>query len=74
LGVGNKSVLKTIQRVGRGLRKKDTGENVVTVIDFIDRTSDYLYRHSVSRCSVYVKMKIKIYEVLDRTWTTTVER
>jgi superfamily II DNA or RNA helicase len=66
LGVGNKSALKTIQRVGRGLRKKDVGENVVKIIDFVDRCSPYLYRHSISRLRVYVGMDLKMYEVLDR--------
>ena len=68
LGVGNKSALKTIQRVGRGLRKKDVGENVVKIIDFIDRCSPYLYRHSIARLRVYVGMDLKTYEVLDRDW------
>jgi superfamily II DNA or RNA helicase len=68
LGVGNKSALKTIQRVGRGLRKKDVGENVVSIIDFIDSASSYLYRHSVARIRVYVNMELDIFEVLDREW------
>jgi hypothetical protein len=68
LGVGNKSALKTIQRVGRGLRKKDVGENVVKIIDFLDRCSPYLYRHSMARLRVYVGMDLKTYEVLDRDW------
>jgi superfamily II DNA or RNA helicase len=67
LGVGGRSHLKTIQRVGRGLRKK-TGENTVNIIDFIDRLSPYLYRHSIARCSAYVNMDLKMYEVLDREW------
>jgi superfamily II DNA or RNA helicase len=60
--------LKTIQRVGRGLRKKDVGENVVSIIDFIDSASSYLYRHSVARIRVYVNMDLDIFEVLDREW------
>jgi superfamily II DNA or RNA helicase len=74
LGVGNKSALKTIQRVGRGLRKKDIGENVVSIIDFIDRCSPYLYRHSIARSRVYVSMDFKIHEVLDRDWKEVAER
>jgi superfamily II DNA or RNA helicase len=74
LGVGNKSALKTIQRVGRGLRKKLVGENSVTIIDFIDRGSKYLYKHSVERCRVYIKLGIDIYEVLDSTWTRVEKR
>lgn len=67
LGVGGRSHLKTIQRVGRGLRKK-IGENTVNIIDFIDRASPYLYKHSIARCSAYVNMDLKMYEVLDREW------
>ena len=74
LGVGNKSALKTIQRVGRGLRKKDIGENIVSIIDFIDRCSPYLYRHSIARSRVYVSMDLQIHEVLDRDWKEVVER
>ena len=68
LGVGHKSAVKTIQRVGRGLRKKKEGLNVVDIVDFIDRTSHHLYRHSVARAKIYVKMGIKIYEVVGGDW------
>ncbi len=68
LGVGHKSAVKTIQRVGRGLRKKKEGLNVVDIVDFIDRGSQYLYRHSVARARIYVKMAIPIYEVVDGDW------
>lgn len=74
IGVGNRSVLKTIQRVGRGLRRKEVGENVVSIIDFIDSASPYLYRHSVERSKVYVDMGLKIYEVMDRDWNEIIKR
>jgi len=74
LGVGNKSALKTIQRVGRGLRKKDVGENVVSIIDFLDRCSAYLFRHSVARSKVYLDMDLKIHEVMDKNWNEVTER
>ena len=75
LGVGFKAPLKTIQRVGRGLRKKTVGENVVTIVDFVDwHSRKYLYKHSVDRAREYVKMGIKIFEVMDSEWKIVEER
>lgn len=51
LGAGGKSEVKTIQRVGRGLRKKDDGGGLI-VYDFID-FSEYLDKHSERRMSIY---------------------
>jgi superfamily II DNA or RNA helicase len=73
IGVGDESALKTIQRVGRGLRKKKQGENVVTVVDFIDTNNPYLEKHSYSRLNVYSGMGMKIYEVRDHNWDNVVE-
>jgi superfamily II DNA or RNA helicase len=73
IGVGDESALKTIQRVGRGLRKKKQGENVVTVVDFIDTNNPYLEKHSYSRLNVYSGMGMKIYEVRDHNWDNGVE-
>jgi superfamily II DNA or RNA helicase len=43
---------KVVQRIGRGLRiAKD--KTKVTVVDFMDRSHDYLERHSRKRKSVY---------------------
>jgi len=67
IGVGDKSALKTIQRVGRGLRKKQ-GENVVTVVDFIDTNNPHLEKHSYSRLNTYYGMGMKIYEVKNNNW------
>lgn len=69
LGVGFKAPLKTIQRVGRGLRRKTTGENVVSIIDFMDmHNRKYLYKHSFDRLKEYVKMGIEIFEVAGNDW------
>jgi len=74
LAVGFKAPLKTIQRVGRGLRRKTEGENVVSVVDFVDwQSRRYLYKHSIDRVREYVKMGIKIYEVSE-DWKRIEER
>lgn len=52
MGAGNKSLRETLQRVGRGLRRKE-GDNTLTVIDFIDKTNKYLYNHSKERLTIY---------------------
>lgn len=71
---GDKSVLKAIQRVGRSLRKKVDVPNVVTIVDFVDFTHRHLLGHSRERCSVYVREKFKIYEVLTPDWEKIEER
>lgn len=68
MGVGFKAPLKTIQRVGRALRKK-SGENVVTIIDFIDaHNKKYLFKHSENRIREYLNMGMEIFEVADESW------
>lgn len=52
IGSGGKSEVKTIQRVGRGLRKKKVGG--VLVYDFND-ASKFLDKHSIDRIKVYQK-------------------
>lgn len=47
-GSGGKSVIKTLQRIGRGLRKK-AQDNRLFVFDFVDATSEYLLDHSERR-------------------------
>jgi superfamily II DNA or RNA helicase len=71
---GDRSPLKVIQRVGRGLRKKVGVPNVVTIVDFVDFTHRHLLNHARDRCTVYVKEKIKIYEVLTPDWTQIEKR
>lgn len=59
-----KSLRQTLQRVGRALRKKKTGENKVVIYDTIDRTNDFLFKHSKERMSIYneEKFDMKILE------------
>lgn len=53
LACGGKSHVKLLQRIGRGLRRKE-GRNVLDVIDFIDDSNKYLLRHSEDRIDTYV--------------------
>lgn len=53
LAGGGASRIKSIQRVGRGSRPKKHGENKLTVIDFKDRTHEYLEQHSGERIAAY---------------------
>lgn len=50
---GGKSRVKLLQRIGRGLRKKE-GDNNLIIYDFIDDTNKYLLRHSKARIVTYV--------------------
>lgn len=75
MGVGFKAPARVVQRVGRGLRKKREGENVVSIVDFIDFCNrKYLLKHSRDRCAEYVKMGINIYEVVGNNWDHIEER
>ena len=51
---GGLSTIKTIQRVGRGLRKKSKGKNVVVIVDFIFYDNKYLAKHSLARLRQYI--------------------
>lgn len=53
IGAGGKSELKTIQRVGRGLRKKKNNARLL-VYDFMD-SAKYLRAHSKNRLKTYEK-------------------
>jgi superfamily II DNA or RNA helicase len=75
IATGFKAPLKTIQRVGRGLRRKTTGQNEVSIVDFIDwHNKKYLHKHSVTRVKEYVKMEIPIFEVVDGDWERIEDR
>lgn len=54
LGGGGKSHIKTLQRLGRGMRQKKDGENVLDVVDFWDDTNKFLRRHSKVRQETYL--------------------
>lgn len=58
---GGKSPIKTIQRIGRGLRRKE-GENVVLVFDFKDDYHRVLKHHSRQRLSWYARHRFNISE------------
>ncbi len=56
LASGGKSRIKTIQRLGRGLRKKATIDGTggqLPVLEFVDYGNQYLLRHSLSRLYDY---------------------
>ena len=52
LACGGKSQLKLLQRIGRGMRKKE-GVNILNIHDFIDGSNKYLLKHSEERLHVY---------------------
>jgi superfamily II DNA or RNA helicase len=58
LAGGGKSHVKLLQRIGRGLRKKD-GDNILFVHDFLDDTNMHLFSHSEARIETYVKEGFK---------------
>jgi superfamily II DNA or RNA helicase len=47
---GGKSIITTLQRIGRGLRKKK--DNRLLVLDFFDQTNSYLRNHAQQRIDV----------------------
>jgi superfamily II DNA or RNA helicase len=51
IAAGGKSDVKTIQRIGRGLRKKSDG-SILEAFDFLD-ASKYLCEHSRQRMKIY---------------------
>jgi len=53
LGGAGKSHMRLLQRIGRGMRRKPSGENVVTIYDFEDKGDKYLEGHSIYRLKLY---------------------
>jgi len=53
IGAAGKSYKKVLQRVGRGLRKKAKGENVVEIHDFLDDDNKHLQAHATDRLEIY---------------------
>ena len=53
IAFGGKSRRKVLQRVGRGLRRKERGLNEVRVIEFYDWHHRHLSRHSLERLRTY---------------------
>jgi superfamily II DNA or RNA helicase len=54
LAAGGKSHIKLLQRIGRGMRRKE-GTNTLKILDFIDDTNKFLLDHSNERIDTYVK-------------------
>jgi len=52
LAGGGSSKIKSLQRIGRGLRLNDGKKNLM-VVDFADRTHRYLAKHSYDRVQSY---------------------
>jgi len=67
---GGKDQKRTIQRLGRGMRRTKTKTSVL-VIDFHDRTHDYLERHSKARNRTYSK---EGHKVTVTTWKGVLSR
>jgi superfamily II DNA or RNA helicase len=59
LAAGGKSHVKLLQRIGRGLRKKEDKDNILTVHDFLDDTNMYLLEHSQERVDTYASEKFE---------------
>ena len=54
---GGKSFIRTVQSIGRGLRKHSNKEKLV-IIDLVDNLR-YSLAHSIKRQEIYTKEKIK---------------
>jgi len=52
LAGGGVTNIRLLQRIGRGMRKKE-GCNQLQVIDFVDDTNEYLLEHSLARAKIY---------------------
>lgn len=50
---GGQSVRAVLQKIGRGLRQKKDGANVLDVIDFADLTHRFLAKHAQERLAIY---------------------
>ena len=64
LAGGQKAQIKTLQRVGRGLRRKD-GDNTTYIFDFSDDFNVVLAKHAKERQKVFRALHIPIFEVKD---------
>ena len=63
MGAGGKSLRQVLQRIGRGLRYKDDGENKLYVYDFTDRVNDYLFAHYKQRREIYQEEEFDIVDL-----------
>lgn len=51
LAAGGETHIRLMQRIGRGMRRKDS--NTLKVVDFVDDTNKYLLSHSQHRAELY---------------------
>lgn len=65
LAGGKKSKRQILQRIGRGLRRKE-GENKVIVLDFYDYDGKYLEKHSAERLKIYNKEGFNVEIIKDK--------
>ena len=63
LAGGKKSTRQILQRIGRGLRRKE-GDNSVIIIDFFDLDNKYLEKHSQERLRIYNEQEFRV-EIVD---------
>jgi len=63
VAAGGKSFIKTIQRLGRALRKSPTKDKVY-IYDFLDKTNRLLERHSYERIKAYEREGFTDIEVI----------
>jgi superfamily II DNA or RNA helicase len=57
-----KSYVKLLQRIGRGLRRKE-GHNVLTVYDFLDNDNKHLHSQSKRRMAIYEEEQFDIQRI-----------
>ena len=57
---GGKSVRSLLQKIGRGLRRKQDGDNTLAVVDFSDQTHRWLAAHSLERLAIYEAEGFKV--------------
>jgi superfamily II DNA or RNA helicase len=72
LAAGKKSRRQILQRIGRGLRRKE-GENVVHIVDFYDLDGKYLEKHSKERLKLYNKEGFHV-EIVEPTTDLSVDK
>lgn len=65
IACGGQSVIKTVQRMGRGMRKHQ-GKDSVHIFDFMDTHSEVLLRHSKKRMNTYKEMGFEVSVFSDR--------
>lgn len=68
---GGKSFRSLLQKVGRALRRKTEGENVVTIIDFSDEGHALLAKHTLRRIEIYENEGFEIVMDADEELTAT---